>query len=116
MYISPEAERLLQDIEHAHRRLMERFKTDEAHRRAFRSVYEALESAVGDIDEAHLETPIEEGGWSPAQVLVHIAEHDQKIEEATRRGVEHMIEHGLEHARALWIARMSAEARAASGR
>ena len=30
---------------------------------------------------------------------------DQQIEEASRRGIEHMIEHGLEHARSLWLAR-----------
>ncbi len=104
MYIHPEAQRLLEDIHRAHEQLMAHFHTDEAHRRAFRAVYEALESAVGDVDEAHLQAPID-GGWSPARILVHLAEHDQGIEEASRRGVEHMIEHGLEHARNLWQAR-----------
>jgi len=104
MYLSPEAQRLLEDIRHAHTGLIAHFSADEAHRRAFRSIYEALESAVGDVDDAHLQTPIDRG-WSPARILVHLAEHDQQIEEATERGVEHMIEHGLEHARALWLAR-----------
>ncbi|MBI5289655.1 MAG: hypothetical protein HY873_11850 [Chloroflexi bacterium] len=104
MYLHPEAQRLLEDVRHAHEQLMAHFHADEAHRRAFRAVYEALESAVGDVDEAHLQAPID-GGWSPARILVHLAEHDQGIEEATRRGVEHMIEHGLEHARSLWQAR-----------
>jgi hypothetical protein len=104
VYLHPEAQRLLEDIRRAHEQLMAHFRTNEAHRRAFRAVYQALESAVGDVDGVHLQTPIE-GGWSPARILVHLAEHDQGIEEATRRGVEHMIEHGLEHARDLWRAR-----------
>jgi hypothetical protein len=113
MYISPEAARLLHDVEHAHRQLIEHFAADEAHKRGFRAVYEALESAIGDMDEDHIEAAAPDGGWSPARILLHIATHDQQIEEATRRGLEHMIEHGLEHARSLWNARMSPEARAA---
>ena len=105
MYLSPEAQRLLEDVRRAHEQLIEHFHMDETHRRAFRSVYEALESAVGDIDELGLNEPLEPGGWSPARVLVHLAEHDRKIEEAHERGVVHMIEHGLEHARPLWLAR-----------
>ncbi|MEX2225827.1 MAG: hypothetical protein WEB52_05185 [Dehalococcoidia bacterium] len=115
MYISPEAERLLHDIEHAHRQLLQHFHGDESHLRGFRAVYEALESAVGDMDEAHLEAAAADGGWSPARILLHIATHDQQIEEATRRGLEHMVEHALEHASSLWRARMSAEQRAATG-
>src|SRR4029078_119418 len=105
MYISPESQRLLVDVRHAHEQLIHHFQPDEAHVRAFRAIYEALESALGDVDEAPLNAPID-GGWSPARILVHRAEHDQGIEEATRRGVEHMIEHGMEHARSLWLARM----------
>jgi hypothetical protein len=104
MYLSPEAQRLLEDVRHAHEQLIAHFRVGEAHKRAFRSIYEALESAVGDVDDAHLNAPVD-GGWSPARVLVHLAEHDHMIEEASQRGVEHMIEHGLEHARSLWLAR-----------
>lgn len=107
MYIHPEAQRLLEDLRRAHDQLITHFHCDEAHRRAFRAIYEALESALGDVDEARLQAPID-GGWSPARVLVHVATHDQQIEEATRQGVEHMIEHGLEHARDLWLARVRA--------
>ncbi len=107
MYLSPEAQRLLEDVRSAHEQLIQHFKADEAHRRAFRAIYEALESALGDVEDARLPQPID-GGWSLAQILVHLAEHDHGIEEATRRGIEHMIEHGLEHARSLWIARMPA--------
>jgi len=105
MYLSPEAKRLLDDVRGAHEQLMSHFGADETHRRAFRAIYEALESALGDVDDMHLNAPIDDG-WSPARILVHLAEHDQGIEEASRRGVEHMIEHGLEHARSLWLARM----------
>jgi hypothetical protein len=115
MYLSPESERLLRDVQHAHQQLIAHFHADEAHRRGFRAVYEALESSVGDIDAERLERPAPDGGWSPARILHHLATHDQQIEEASRRGLEHMIEHGLEHARSLWSARMSAEATAASG-
>jgi hypothetical protein len=107
MYLSPEAQRLLNDVRHAHEQLMTHFHAGEAHRRAFRAIYEALESALGDVDDAHLQASIEDG-WSPARILVHLAEHDQQIEEASRRGLEHMIEHGLEHARSLWLSRSPA--------
>ena len=105
MYLSPEAKRLLEDLHDAHEQLMAHFGADEAHRRAFRAIYEALESALGDVDDVQLDAQIN-GGWSRAQILVHLAEHDHGIEEATRRGIEHMIEHGLEHARSLWLARL----------
>ncbi len=105
MYLNPEAQRLLDDIRRSQERLIAHFNAGEAYRRGFRAVYEAFESALGDIDEQRLVSSID-GGWSPAEVLVHVAEHDQQIEEATRRGIEHMIEHGLEHARSLWLTRM----------
>jgi len=105
MYLSPEAQRLLQDVRGAQERLIAHFQAGEPQRRAFRAVYEALEAALADVPEERLDESID-GGWSRAQVLVHLAEHDQGIEEAQRHGVEHMIEHGLEHARALWLARM----------
>ncbi|HZP56403.1 MAG TPA: hypothetical protein VFC53_02470 [Dehalococcoidia bacterium] len=105
MYLSPEAQRLLEDVRRAHEQLLAHLPAAEPHRRAFRAIYEALESAVADVDEAHLAAPVD-GGWSPARVLVHLAEHDHQLEEAQRRGIEHMIEHGLEHARSLWLARL----------
>jgi hypothetical protein len=111
MYLSPEAQRLLEDVRRSHEALLTRYGTGEAHRRGFRAVYEALESALGDVDDAHLTAPSARGGWSPAEVLVHLAEHDRKVEEAEREGIEHMIEHGFEHARALWLARAPQPAR-----
>ena len=104
MYLSPEAKRLLDDLRRAHERLIAHFHAGDAHRRAFRAVYEALESALGDLDDDQLVSS-SDGEWSPAEVMVHLAEHDQGIEEAARRGVEHMIEHGLDHARGLWLLR-----------
>lgn len=105
MYLSPEAQRLLEDLRRSHEQLLKHFDAKEPQRRAFRAVYEALESALGDIDDDHLVRPVRSGEWSPAEILVHLAEHDRGVEEASRRGVEHMIEHGLEHARELWLAR-----------
>jgi hypothetical protein len=112
VYLHPEAQRLLDDIRLAHQQLIEHFEADEPHRRAFRAIYEALESALGDLDDERLQASVD-GQWSPARVLQHLAVHDHQIEEASRRGIEHMIEHGLEHARSLWLARMTPEARAA---
>ena len=109
MYLSPEGQRLLEDVRSAHARLIDHFSVDEARRRGFRAVYEALESAIGDLNDTQLVRPLD-GEWSPAEVLVHLAEHDQRIEEASREGVEHMIEHGLEHARGLWLARTKSAA------
>ncbi|MDP9237854.1 MAG: hypothetical protein M3P30_10765 [Chloroflexota bacterium] len=106
MYLTPEAQRLLEDLRHAHEQLIVHFDAGEPQRRGLRAVYEALESALGDMDEQRLDAPID-GGWSPARVMVHLAEHDQQIEEATREGIEHMIEHGLEHARSLWLVHAS---------
>ena len=110
MYLSPETQRLLEDVRRAHEQLIAHFNGGEAHRRAFRAIYEALESALGDIDDARIHAAID-GGWSPARILVHLAEHDQGIEEASRSGIEHMIEHGLEHARSLWVARLPVASR-----
>jgi hypothetical protein len=104
MYLSPEAKRLLDDVRLADERLLAHFHAGDAQRRAFRAVYEALESALGDLDDELLVRSID-GEWSPAEVMVHLAEHDHGVEEADRRGIEHMIEHGLEHARGLWLLR-----------
>ena len=109
MYLSPEAKRLLDDVQRAHDRLIAHFRVNDAHRRAFRAVYEALESALGDLDDDRLMRS-SGGEWSPAEVMVHLAEHDQRLEEAARRGLEHMIEHGLEHARGLWLLRAAERA------
>jgi hypothetical protein len=114
MYLSPEAQRLLDEVRRAHEQLISHFGADEAHRRAFRAVYEAFESALGDIDDGRLLRSVD-GEWSAAEVLVHVAEHDHKVEEAARRGIEHMIEHGLDHARGLWLARSPDRAAAAGG-
>ena len=109
MYLTPEAQRLLDDVRSAHERLIAHAHAGDAERRGFRAVYEALESALGDVDDTALTAPAPDGGWSRAQVLVHIAEHDHTFEEAAERGVAHMIEHGLEHARALWLTRTTGE-------
>ena len=105
MYVSPEARRRLEDIREAHEALLGHIAAGDAHRHAFRAVYEALESAIADVEDAELDASAADGGWSPMRVLMHLAEHDRQIEEARERGIEHMIEHGLEHARDLWVAR-----------
>jgi hypothetical protein len=103
MYLSPEARRLLDDVRGAHERLIAHFNAVDSDRERFRGVYEALQSALADVDDARLRHAID-GDRSPAEVLVHVAEHDHKIEEAERLGMAHMIEHGLGHAQALQAA------------
>jgi hypothetical protein len=103
MYLSPEARRLLDDVRGAHERLIAHFNATDDERQGFRAVYDELESALADLDETRLREPIEDGR-SGAEILVHIAEHDHKVEEAQRRGLAHMVEHGMRHARALHVA------------
>ncbi len=104
MYLSPEAQRLLADVEQAHHSLIVHFGATEDVRRGLRAVHQALAAAVSGVSEQAL-LASRGGQWSIAQVLVHVAEHDHKFEEAHRRGLDHFVEHGLEHARQLWTAR-----------
>lgn len=104
MYLSPEAERLLADVEQAHQRLIRDFGAPEEVRRGLLSVRDALAAAVSGVSERDLLTSRGDE-WSMAQVLVHVARHDHQYEEARRRGLLHFVEHGLEHARQLWLLR-----------
>jgi hypothetical protein len=102
MYLSPRAKRLLDDIEQSHRALIDWATADDRVRRGFRAVYEAFEAGMVDISEDQLiEAPSAEE-WSMAEMVEHVAEHDRKYLELDRHGVNHYVEHGLEHALQLW--------------
>lgn len=70
------------------------------------AVLDALTAGLeGMTEEQMLATPSPEE-WSMAEVVDHVAEHDGKYEEYRRLGVDHYIEHGLEHALQLWRLRI----------
>lgn len=104
MYLSPEAQRLLEDVEQAHQGLVRHFSAPDDVRRGLLAVREALAAAVSEVSEHEL-VASRGGEWSMAEVLVHVARHDHQYEEAHRRGLGHFVEHGLEHARQLWLLR-----------
>jgi hypothetical protein len=107
VYLSPEAQRLLADVEQAHQGLIRDFAAPEDVRRGLLAVRDALAAAVSGVSERDLVTTRGDQ-WSMAQVLVHVARHDHQYEEAHRRGLIHFVEHGLEHARQLWLLRDTA--------
>jgi hypothetical protein len=104
---SHSAERLLADLEASHQALIERTGADEAQRRGFRAIYDAIESALYGISEADLVRAPSPEEWSMAEVVEHVAEHDRKYVELVGQGLTHYLEHGLEHAMQLWRMRPS---------
>ncbi len=104
MYVSPEAQRLLEDVERAHQGLLGHFSAPDDIRRGLLAVRDALAAAVCGVSERDL-VAAHGNEWSMAEVLVHVARHDHQYEEAHRRGLAHFVEHGLEHARQLWLLR-----------
>jgi hypothetical protein len=102
MDLSAEAQRLLADLAAAHEALIARAGADEAERRAFRAIYDALEAGMAGVSEEALARSPSPEEWSMAEVVEHVAEHDRKYVELIGQGLRHYIEHGLEHAIQLW--------------
>ena len=102
MYLSPMASRLLADVERAHRALIEQTQAGEAQRHGFRAIYEAISAALADLQEPDLTRSPSPEEWSMAEVVEHVAEHDRKYMELKGQGLDHYVEHGLEHASQLW--------------
>ena len=102
MYISPMAARLLADLEASHRALIGQSAAGEPERHGFRAVYQAVEAAVAEVTEQHLVRAPSAEEWSMAEVMEHVAEHDRKYIELLGQGLNHYVEHGLEHAMQLW--------------
>ena len=98
----PLAERLLTGVRVAHAALVEYTGAGEATRRGLSGLYEALAAGLAGLSEEQiLATPSPEE-WSMAEVLEHVGEHDRRYGEFERLGVDHYVEHGLEHALQLW--------------
>lgn len=98
----PLAGQLLRDVETAHRALSERGMASEAQRGGLHAVYAAIEAGLSEIDEAALNRSCSPEEWSMAEVVEHVAEHDRKYAELAAQGMDHYVEHGLEHAMQLW--------------
>ena len=105
----PLADQLLSEIRDAHTELVRHAGAADGARRALDAIRDVLAFGVDGLDEAAvLATPTPEE-WSIAEVLEHVAEHDRKYDEFRRLGLDHYIEHGLEHALQLWRLRPLAE-------
>lgn len=109
MYLSPMAARLLEDVERAHRALIEQTDASEPQRHGFRAVYEAISASLAELQEPDLTRSPSTEEWSMAEVVEHVAEHDRKYIELKGQGLDHYVEHGLEHAIQLWRMRPVAD-------
>lgn len=99
---SPLATQLLGEVRQAHADLVARTTAAEPARRGLCALVEALSAGLADLTEDDiLATPSPEE-WSMAEVMEHIADHDRKYAELERLGLDHYVEHGLEHALQLW--------------
>ena len=104
----PVAERLLAAILIAQDELIAHSGAAAPAVQGLRAVHEALTAgAAGLSEEQVLATPNPEE-WSIAEVLEHVLDHDRKYDEFRRLGIDHYVEHGLEHALQLWQLRASA--------
>ena len=96
------AERLLRDVQQSHAALIAHTDAVEAARQGLHAVAQALAAGLAGLSEEQvLATPSPEE-WSMAEVMEHVAEHDRKYVEFERLGIDHYVEHGLEHAVQLW--------------
>jgi hypothetical protein len=67
-----------------------------------RAARAALAAGLRDLEEDHLVAAPSVEEWSIAEVLDHVAEHDRTYDEYRRLGIDHYVEHGLEHAAQIW--------------
>ena len=104
--LSSLAERLLARIDDARTVLLRHVDAGEAMHRVFDSLQELLVAGVAGLTDAQLVAPPSLDEWSISEVLDHIAEHDSEFAEFDQLGIEHYVEHGLEHALQLWRLRL----------
>lgn len=96
------AQRLLAAVRASHESLIAYAGAGEAARAGLRAVHDAMSAGLAGMREDQLLAAPAPGEWSMAEVLDHVAEHDRKYDEFRRLGIDHYIEHGLEHALQLW--------------
>lgn len=106
--LCPLAARLLEEIRRAHTALIEHSTANGPLRKALTAVQETLAAGVDGLDETTMLAAPSPDEWSMAEVLQHVAEHDGRYDEYRRFGLDHYVEHGLEHALHLWRLRTGA--------
>src|SRR5439155_720919 len=103
---SPVARRILTDVQAAHDALIVYTKAPETVCAAIRGIYSALAAGLDGLSDDQIVAAPSPDEWSMAEVLDHVAEHDRKYDEYRRLGLEHYVEHSLEHALQLWRLRL----------
>ena len=96
------ARRQLDAVRASHTALIAHAGADEAVCSGLRAVLDALTAGLAGLTEDQMLATPTPDEWSIAEVLDHVAEHDGKYDEFRRLGVDHYVEHGLEHALQLW--------------
>lgn len=102
----PLAERLLAGVRGSHAALIAHTGADAAAQQGLRALHDVLAAGLAGLSEAQILHAPSADEWSMAEVLDHVAEHDRKYDEFHRLGLDHYIEHGLEHALQLWRLRL----------
>ena len=96
------AARLLGGVRGAHAALVAYANAPDPARRSLAALYEVLAAGLAGLSEEQVLAAPSPDEWSMAEVLEHVAEHDRHYEEYRRLGLDHYVEHGLEHALQLW--------------
>jgi len=113
MPLTPLAARLLAEVEAAQRALLARGRAGQPASDGVASARLAIGAALQDLSDEQLLASPSPDEWSMAEVVEHLAEHDRAYAELDRLGIEHYVEHGLEHALQLW--KLRAAQRSAGG-
>ncbi len=113
MPLTPLATRLLAEVEAAQRALLARGPAGQPAGDGVAGVRLAIGAALQDLSDEQLLASPAPDEWSMAEVVEHLAEHDRAYVELDRLGIEHYVEHGLEHALQLW--KLRAAQRTAGG-
>ncbi len=88
---------MFRQLEHAHIELARQFDPDNRITEGLREVRAGLRTEVERLGQEHWEQAPEPGEWSMRQMLEHVLTHDQRWEEAHRKGVAHYVDHGRLH-------------------
>jgi len=102
MPLSARAALLLDEVEAAQRALLARGVAGRPASDGLAAVRLAVGAALLDLNDEQLIASPSPAEWSMAEVVEHLAEHDRAYVELERLGIEHYVEHGLEHALQLW--------------
>ena len=104
------AARLIARLDAAHAAFAGRPDVEATVLRGLAAVREAVVAAVTGIDEGSILRAPAPDEWCMAEIVEHIADHDASADEVESLGLDHYVEHGLEHALQLWRLRQSVRA------